>query len=176
MARWRCARCRDGIPHNFQHGVNVTGFNCHGCRCEACKAAKALYNASARATPQARRRERERQRLRRLDNPTLNMPSTPEARARKNEKNRQYAAQRSKEEQAAARTRTKEKNQRVPVTRQGAYSPAEDAIIRKALSNLEKAYILHRSVASVVDRKSALQVHDRARCLVDELMEAAGAA
>lgn len=135
-----CKRCEAGISHTFSHGT-WTGYNYHKCRCAECCQKERDWSTEYYWRDHDRSLEQKRRSDERLRPERRRRDADPERRRSR------YMSARQKRIEAS-----------VPVTRKGAWSPHERALVlRDDLTILEIAYMLQRTPATVSAQRSWLR-------------------
>ena len=157
-----CKLCATGTPHDFKHGL--TGYVRHKCRCDICYSANSEYKRERYDAKKAkeyylRNREAARKRWQRYyqENREQIRRTSRDAYWRDLE----VARQRGREHAARnpeVKRRAQKKKHAIPVTHDGPWTPAEDAIVlRDDISIFEMCFMLGRSYGSVQGHRSALK-------------------
>lgn len=154
-----CARCRDGISHEFKHGLR-SGYQNHHCRCDACIEASRDYQARYReANPDRVRANYTRWREANSDSGRAyhheyylaNRESEMERHREYYRANREYLRRLGKKFAAGRAS--------IPGPNNGSrWTPDDDATVsRNDLSLTEICYILGRSYPAVRGRRERIQ-------------------
>lgn len=147
-----CKRCREGIPHAWDHG-SANGYNYHRCRCPKCRGfkagdARARYRADAAHAAERMRRYRH-------ENPEK-VSAWPSV--RNGGRSTTLWKKRNEAAVSASDTRRRERVSRIPVTHSWFWTTDEDEFLLSHPGTLlEAAHHLGRSYSAVMHRHARLR-------------------